>query len=191
MNGGLMIHCRFFNEITDEWVDEKLSCINSNELRLEREIEELFKSKFETGPRHFTAVEFSKFLKWKGLARKIPAFLNSYNNSGEVETITQKLFTTKLIQFAYADTQNKLLREDILVEIDSLICHLHSQLQYVGKAVASACLALCFPDLCVTADYIVPSLLHDYHDNDGNQNPLFRNSRTAQLLQQALIMPME
>lgn len=185
------MHCRFFNEISDEWVDEKLSCINHNELRLEREIDELFRSKCEIGPRHFSAVEFIRFLTWKGLARRIPAFLNRYNNSGEVEAITQKLFTTKLNQFVYADTQNELLREDILIEIDSLFYHVHSQLKYVGKAVASACLALCFPDLCVTADYIVPGLLHNGHDNNGNQNPLFLNPRTAKLLQQALIMPIE
>jgi hypothetical protein len=186
-----MMPCNFFNEISDQWVAEKLSCINRNELHLETEIDELIRSKFETGPRHFTALEFSKFLRWKGLARKIPAFFNRYNNSGEVERITQKLFTTKLKQFTYADTYNELLRQDILIEIDSLFYHLHSQLQYVGKAVASACLALCFPDICVTADYIVPGLLHNGHDTNGNQNPLFHNARTSQLLQQALIMPVE
>jgi len=183
--------CNFFNEISDEWVDEKLSCINPNELRLEREIDELFRSKCEIGPRHFKAVEFSKFLKWKGLAKRIPAFLNMHNNSGEVEAITKKLFTTKLNQFTYTDSHNELLREDILIEIDSLFYHLHSQLKYVGEAVASACLALCFPDLCVTADYIVPGLLHNAHDANGNQNPLFHNPIMAQLLQKALIMPVQ
>jgi hypothetical protein len=185
------MHCRFFNEVSDEWVDEKLSCINHNELRLEREIDELFKSKCEIGPRYFTAVEFSKFLKWKGLARRIPAFINRYNNNGEIEEITKNLFTSKLMQFAYADIQNELLKGDILIEIDSLFNHLHSQLNYVGKAVASACLALCFPDLCVTADYIVPGLLHNGFDINDKPNPLFLNPRMAELLHEALIMPAE
>jgi hypothetical protein len=185
------MHCRFFNEVSDEWVDEELSCINHNELRLEREIDELFKSKCEIGPRYFTAVEFSKFLKWKGLARRIPAFINRYNNNGEIEEITKNLFTSKLMQFAYADIQNELLKGDILIEIGSLFNHLHSQLDYVGKAVASACLALCFPDLCVTADYIVPGLLHNGLDINDKPNPLFLNPRMAQLLHEALIMPAE
>lgn len=185
------MHCRFSNEISDEWVDEKLSCINLNELHLEREIDELFKSKCEIGPRHFTAVEFSKILKWKGLAKIIPAFLGRYNNTGEVEKITKQLFKSKLQQYTFIDTNDKTLRQHIMNKIDSLLYHLHSQLKYVGKAVASACLALCFPDICVTADYIVPGLLHNSHDNVAIENPLFQNATTSQLLREALIMPME
>ena len=180
--------CNFFNEISDEWVAEKLSCINLNELHLEREIDELVRSKFETGPRHFTSVEFSKFLRWKGLARSIPAFLEKYNNSGEVEKITQKLFKTNLKQLSFADTGKESLRKDIMIEINSLFYHLQ-QLKFVKEAVASACLSLCFPDICVTADYIVPALLHNGHYSNGNQNPLFQNARTSKMLQTALIGP--
>lgn len=183
--------CKFFYEINDEWVDEKTRCINPNELRLQKKIDELLRSKFGTGPRHFTPAEFSKFLKWKGLAKLVPAFLNRYNNCGEVEEITKQLFKSNLQQYTFIDTNYKTLRQDILNKIDSLFYHLHSQLKYVGKAVASACLALCFPDICVTADYIVPALLHNSHDNGGNQNPLFQNATTSQLLRQALIMPMK
>lgn len=189
MDGGLVMPCIFFNEICDEWVDEKLSCINPNELRLEKEIDELIKSKFETGPKYFTAEEFSKFLKWKGLAKSIPAFLKEYGNSDKVELITQHLFNSKLEQLNYADTDNELLRRRILNKIDLLYFNLHSQLKYVGKAVASACLALSFPDLCITADYIVPGLLHNSHDINGDRNPLFLHPPTAELLQQALIFP--
>jgi hypothetical protein len=184
------MHCRFINEISDEWVDEKLRCINPNELGLEREIDDLFKSKCEAGPRHFTAVEFSKFLRWKGLARSIQAFLERYNNSGKVEEITKHLFKSNLQQYTFIDTNVKTLRQDILNNIGLLFYHVHSQMKYVGEAVASACLALCFPDICVTADYIVPAILHNIHDSQGNQNALFQNSRTSQLLRQALIMPM-
>jgi hypothetical protein len=180
--------CEFFNKISDEWVNEKLKCINHNELQLENEIDELIRSKFENGPKYFTAKEFSKFLRWKGLARSIPKFLEKYDNSDEVEETTQRIFSAILEQLAYADTQNEPQRKMILVEINSLF-YSFQQLKYVGKAVASACLALCFPDLCVTADYIVPGLLHNRHDTHGNQNMIFVNPITAQLLQQALIMP--
>jgi len=183
--------CIFFNEISDNWVEEKLSCINYIQQQLTSEISELIKSKFKNGPRYFTAEEFAKILRWKGLAIKIPGFLDRYNNSGEVEKITQNLFTTNLKQLTYADTQTEAHRKIILDEINSLINHLQSKLQYVGKAVASACLALCFPDLCVTADYIVPGLLHNRHDTNGISNPLFTNPRTEQRLSQALIMPVQ
>jgi hypothetical protein len=184
-----MMPCNFFNEISDEWVAEKLSCINPNELQLEGEIDELVGSKFEIGPKYLTPVEVSKFLRWKGLARRIPAFLENYNGRGEVEEITQKLIETNLKQLSFADTQDKSSRKDILFEINLLFNRMQ-QLQY-RKAVASACLALCFPDICVTADYIVPGLLHNSHDNNGNYNPLLQDARTAQLLQKALITPVE
>jgi hypothetical protein len=181
------MYCKFLDEISDDWVAEKLRCINFNELQVEREIYELFRSKCEVGTGQFTAVEFTKFLRWKGLAKSIPLFVKKYNNSGEVEVITEKLFTSKLRQYSYDDTKDNLRKKDIIFEIDLLFNHLQ-QLKYVGKAVASACLALCFPHICVTADYIVPGLLHNIYDENHNHNPLFKNPNTAQLLQQALIM---
>jgi hypothetical protein len=37
--------CRFFNEISDEWVGEKLNCINPQEREIERRIERTVKGK--------------------------------------------------------------------------------------------------------------------------------------------------
>lgn len=184
-----MMRCRFFNEISDDWVEEKLNCINPNEMEIEREIERLIRSKLEEGQQHFTPEEFTLFLRWKGLARRKRAFLTRYNTTGEVEKLTRGLFTSKLMKFTFKNTQDESLRNKILDEVNTIF-NLLQQLKYVGPGVASACLALCFPELCATADYIVPALLHNENDQGNNRNPLYKNSRTAQMLQQALIMPM-
>jgi hypothetical protein len=72
------MRCRFFNDFSYEWVQEKRDCINPNEMERARRIERLYREKVEAGPRYFTAEEFSEFLKFKGLARSVPAFLRHY-----------------------------------------------------------------------------------------------------------------
>jgi hypothetical protein len=181
--------CRIINEISNEWVKEKLNCINPNEINLERRIERILRSKFEDGPKHFTPDEFSLFLRWKGLARKIEAFVQ--NNSPEnVAMITGSLFSSRLAEWNFHNTQNNSIRDNILKEIKIVFYNLQN-LRFVGPAVASACIALCFPDLCGTADYIVPAILHNMHDTNHNINPLYTNLGTAQMLQQVLMMPVE
>jgi hypothetical protein len=79
------------------------------------------------------------------------------------------------------------MNKNILSEIDFIFSQLQ-KLNFVGPAVASACIAFCFPDLCGTADYIVPAMLHNRHDYHQNINQIYANPLTAQRLQQALIM---
>lgn len=181
--------CRIFNEISDEWVKEKLKCINPNEIDLGGRIEGLIRSKFEDGPKHFTPNEFSLFLKYKGLAKIIEAFAQN-NPPDNVIRITSNLFKSRLVKYNFDNTKDQLMKNNILNEIGLIFFQLQN-LDFVGPAVASACIAFCFPDLCGTADYIVPAMLHNRHDYHQNINPIYGNPVTAQRLQQALIMPIE
>lgn len=182
------MRCRFFNEISDEWVEEKCNCPNPNAIERTRSIENLLRLKFEEGPQYFTPQEFTEFLWFKGAARRIRSFLETYNNTGEVEEVTHNLFTTRLTELTFENTQDAALRNEILNVINTLFYHLQ-QLKYVGPGVASACVALCFPEFCGTADYIVPALLHNEHDHLNQMNPFFANQYTRQRLQEALITP--
>jgi hypothetical protein len=181
--------CKFFNEISDEWVNEKSVCINPNEMDLEIMIETMIRSHFEHGPQHFTPQEFALFLRWKGLARNIDDFLEQ-NSADDVTNATHSLFICDLRNCTFQKTQDISFRNEILREINILFHNLQC-MHRVGPAVASACLALCFPELCVTADYIVPALLHNKHDALENINPLYTNHRARQILRQALIMPVQ
>lgn len=180
--------CRFFNEISDEWVGEKLNCINPQEREIERRIERTVKEKKKSRSQYFRPEEFTLFLRWKGLAKNIQDFLDN-NSSEKVANITHRLFSSKLCQWSFENT-NTQLKNNILTEINLLFNNLQN-MHRVGPAVASACLALCFPDLCVTADYIVPALLHNMYDANGNMNHFFQNNQIAQLLQQCQIMPVQ
>lgn len=179
--------CKMLNEVSDEWVKEKLNCINPNEVDLERRIKRIIRSKFEVGPKHFTPDEFSLFLKYKGLAKIIEAFAQN-NPPDKVIRITSSLFTSRLSKYNFDSTKDQLMRNNILDEIGLIFGQLQG-LDFVGPAVASACIAFCFPDLCGTADYIVPAMLHNRHDDHQNINPLYVNPATAQRLKKALIMP--
>jgi hypothetical protein len=184
------MHCIYFNEISNEWVQEKILCINQHEYDRAIRIEELFRSKVLNGPRYFTPEEFAEILKFKGLAKSVPKFLGKYVGEDEVEEMTQSLFTNRLPELTFADTQNEEIRNEILRVINYLISRLQ-RLKFVGMGVASACVALCFPEFCGTADYIVPALLHNEHDHLNNLNPLFTNLMTAQRLRESLSMPLE
>jgi hypothetical protein len=184
--GGFM-PCRILNDISDDWVKEKLNCINPNEKDLERRIEQIVKSKFEDGPKHFTPNEFSLFLQYKGLARLIEQFIHN-NPLDDVIRITSNVFANRLGKNNFDDTKDQLMRGKILDQIGIIFYQLQN-LDFVGPAVASACIAFCFPNLCGTADYIVPAMLHNQHDCYQNINPLYLNPVTTQKLEQALIMP--
>lgn len=184
------MHCIYYNEISNEWVQEKILCINPYEYDRVRRIEELFRVKVEGGPRYFTPEEFAEFLKFKGLARSVQKFLGKYVDNDEVEQVTQSLFTNRLTELTFADTQNEIIRNEILGIINTFTNRLQ-HLKFVGLGVASACVALCFPEFCGTADYIVPALLHNEHDHLNNVNPLFTNLMTTQRLHESLLMPLE
>jgi hypothetical protein len=183
------MECEFLNDISDAWVQEKLHCTNVNERERTRRIEERIKSKFEEGPQYFTADEFKDFLIWKGLARSVQAFLRQYDGKGEVEEVTRALFTNELTKLTFAEVQGEPSRNKILEEINDLFQGLQ-RLKFVGPGVASACVALCFPELCGTADYIVPAILHNEYDSLKNKNPLFANQDTAQKIREALLLPL-
>lgn len=171
--------CRNFNEISNEWVREKNSCTNPKARRRVEEIQNRIREKIENGGNSFTPDEFKEFLIFKGGARNVSKFLGKYTGTNEVEEITSTIFETDLFVREFQETGNLIRGNDILNNIMNLFDRLQS-LEFVGSGVASACLSLCFPKLCVTADYIVPTLLHSKRDNLGNMNPLFRNAQTKQ-----------
>jgi hypothetical protein len=184
------MHCIYFNEISNQWVEEKIFCINPYGYDRVQRIEELFRLRVLDGPRYFTPEEFTEFLKFKGLARSVPNFLRKYVGNHEVEEVTQSLFTNRLTELTFADIQNEATRNETLRVINYLASRLQ-RLKFVGLGVASACLALCYPEFCGTADYIVPALLHIEHDHLNNINPLLTNPATAHTLHESLLMPVE
>jgi hypothetical protein len=184
------MQCRYINDISDKWVEEKRDCINPREKLMARRIENLFRNKIETDSNYFAPEEFAEFLRFKGLARSMAAFLKEYNNKSDVKKVTGALFTSELIGLTFAEVQNESSKNKILGIISDHFHHLQ-QLKYVGPGVASACLALCFPEICGTADYIVPALLHNEYDSLDNKNPLFANQDTAQEIRKALLLPVD
>ena len=181
--------CKYLSNISDVWIREKLDCINPNERELVRNIQYIFICKYNQHNPCFTVDEFALFLTFKGLARSAPAFKEKYNGSGIVESVTSNLFTSKLNKWSFKDTGNASLTGQILDEIQRLFDCLQT-LDYVKDAVASACLALCFPELCCTADYIVPAMLHNEYDYLNTTNPLFYNATNKASMKKALILPL-
>jgi len=104
--------------------------------------------------------------------------------------VTESLFTNRLPELTFADIQNEATRNETLRVINYLASRLQ-RLKFVGLGVTSACLALCYPEFCGTADYIVPALLHIEHDHLNNINPLLTNIATAHRLHESLLMPVE
>ncbi len=185
------MECNFLNNISDDWVQEKLNCTNAIGRERTKIIEERIRSKFETGPRYFTAVEFKDFLIWKGLARNVPDFLSRYENNKTVEEATCILFENNINQLNFENINDETLKEHILTKVDNLFSELQQRrIKYVGPGVASACIALCYPKFCGTVDYIVPGLLHNEYDHLHNMNPLFIEPETRLKLQEILIMPL-
>lgn len=153
------------------------------------EIQNRIRDKVENGVRCFTPEEFKDFLIFKGLARSVPRFLLEYSGIREVENITTSIFETNLFVREFQETEDAVSRNDILRSIENGF-HALQRIQFVGPGVASACLSLCFPKLCATADYIVPALFHNERDQLGNINPLFQNNRTRQRITEALRLPL-
>lgn len=182
------MRCKHFNDVSDEWIQEKTKCTNLNARLRVREIQKLIGERRDSENRYLTAQEFTAFLRFKGLARITEAFLSRYASTNEVELVTSKLFTSELSCFCFEDTMDVLATERIADAIASLLGDLQG-LDFVGVGVASACLALCFPDLCGTADYIVPAMLHNEHDQLGNPNPLFASSQNSQRIRKSLLLP--
>lgn len=185
------MECEFLNDISDAWVQEKLNCTNAIGRERTKRIEERIRSKFEAGPQYFTAEEFKDFLIWKGLARNVPDFVRQYQSTKTVEEATRILFENNINQLNFEDTDDEALREHILTIVNNLFNELQlGRIKYVGPGVASACVALCYPEFCGTVDYIVPALLHNEHDHLNNINPLFVNTEIKRQLQEALMMPL-
>jgi hypothetical protein len=180
--------CTFFNEVSDDWVAEKQRCINPRERSRATTIENLFITKQRSHEHYFSPEEFSEFLRFKGLARRVPEFMHRYSNAGIVERVSQCLFSEVLANTTFADAAQNSVRMEVLQRIEETFKTLQ-RLDFIGPAVASACLALCYPELCGTADYIVPALMHMEYDSLNGRNPLFRNPGTAERLREAVIFP--
>jgi hypothetical protein len=178
----------FFNEISDDWVREKQHCINPRERGRAAAIEDMFTTKQQGNEHYFSPEEFSEFLRFKGLAKSVPEFMRRYGNTGVVERVSQCLFSEILSNTPFAAAEQNPVRMEVLQKIDETFKRLQ-RLDFVGPAVASACLALCYPELCGTADYIVPALMHMEFDTLNGRNPLFQTPGTAERLREALIFP--
>jgi hypothetical protein len=83
--------------------------------------------------------------------RSVNKFLERYRNNNEVQDATRQIFESGLNNYAFEDTGDQQTGEEILNGALEVINAL-VQLQYVGKAVASAVLRLAFPDLFGTVD---------------------------------------
>ena len=182
------IKCKYLSNISDEWISEKLNCINSNQRMRGDGIQDNFKSKHEKHNPCFTVEEFADILRFKGSARNVRLFKEEYKDRGEVEKVSSNLFTSKLNKWSFKDTDNASSKKQILDEIQRLFDCLPT-LKWVEGPIASACLALCFPELCCTADYIVPAMLHNEYDDRHTQNPLFTDATNKAKIVQALRLP--
>jgi hypothetical protein len=182
-----MMPCIYNVSLSREWIREKLSCINPTELQHHNEIIKLFREKFRNGEHFLTPDEFVRILKWKGLARSVKKFLETYRNTNEVQDTTRQIFESELNNYTFEDINNQQTEEEILNRALMIINAL-DQLQYVGKAVASAVLRLAFPDLFGTVDYIVPGLLHCHEDDLGNGNPFIENLPDINRFQGCLLL---
>jgi len=182
------MRCKYFNDVSNEWIQEKMQCTNTNARERVRKIQQLVGVKRKATNNYFNAQEFTDFLRFKGASRMVEAFEKRYANSHEVENVTRKLFTSELNNFSFEDTYDELKKQKIKDVVAGLLADLMT-LNYVREPVASACLALCFPDLCATVDYIVPTMLHNEFDHVGNQNPLFLNEQSSNIIRASLLLP--
>jgi hypothetical protein len=183
-----MPHCEHVVSLSPEWVEEKLLCINPTELQNHNEIMELFQNKFNAREHFLTPDEFTRILKWKGLAKSVDKFLRRYVNTNEVQNKTKSIFESGLNNYTFEDTNDHLTREEILQRASAVINTL-DELKYIGTAVASAALRLAFPNLFGTVDYIVPGLLHCIEDDLGHGNPFRGNLQDIDRLQGCLLLP--
>ena len=182
------MRCKYFNDLSDDWIQEKMKCTNLYERKRVRKIRELIDDKRKGANRCFSAQEFTDFLRFKGLGRSVDAFLERYEHTNKVEKVTGKIFESELQSLSFNSTNDQLSRKKIIDAIRELLNDLQT-LDFVGVPVASACLALCFPELCGTVDYIVPAMLHNEYDDLGKSNPLFMNAAISKKIRESLLLP--
>jgi hypothetical protein len=169
------LHCEHIVSLSEDWVNEKLSCINVSEGSRLANLEALFNQKVGQEGAHLTPVEFSDVLRFKGLARSVQSFNDIYVGNHEVENITGRVFQSNLHIYTFEQViGDENLQQEVLTTAAQLINAL-TQLQYVGVAVASAVLRIAFPQLFGTADWIVPGLLHCRRDDIQTENPFISN----------------
>jgi|GEM_PF-6074235 hypothetical protein len=183
------MQCRVNSLLSPEWIDEKLRCINRSAMRRTVQIRQMFKEKVEVPDSVLTSEEFGKILIFKGLARVKEKFLRRYTNSDEVENKTRVIFESGLNNYRFEDIiERETLRNEVL-QRTSFVLNTLSQLDYVGKSVASAALTLAFPHLFGTVDYIVPGILHCKEDDNQKENPFRKNLPDLDRFERCLLLP--
>lgn len=182
------LYCEHTQSLSEDWINEKLSCINRNEIELLHNIEEVFNQRFNQEDAHLTPHEFTLILRFKGPDRVVPRFMNRYANTNEVEQVTRQIFQNNLHEYGFEQVINNEDLQHQVLETANQLMDVLTQLEYVGVSVASAALRLAFPHLFGTADWIVPGLLHCLHDDDGNENPFIANLGNREQFEDCLLL---
>jgi len=101
------MQCFCNTSFSNDWVNEKITCINKLAKERTQEIVDMLNNKHKSGDTFLTPSEFTKILVFKGLARSKKKFLKLYKDNNTVQNITSIIFKSGLKNYRFEDTEHE------------------------------------------------------------------------------------